>query len=158
MDSQTCIDVKNQVDDICELCRLTPEDREDISQGIMAKLLNVNMENVQSKEDFIFIVSRNHITDFIRKSVQDEKLIERLKEREILRSQINNNDDHIEDLRIAFEEELENLPPQQKKIMEMVYDGISRKQIAEELDLSDGQVRVQLHIARKKIQNKIDVG
>jgi len=155
MDNQSGLEIKKQVDVICNLYRLSPEDKEDLSQDIMLKLVGTNWNEIENKEDYIFITARNHITDFYRKEGRDEKLIERLKEREIINSQINNNDDHIEDLRIAFEEELENLPPQQKKIIELMYDGVSQQQIAEELGISIGHLKKQLHIARKKIQNKI---
>ena len=132
-------------------------DREDIIQDVTIKIWQEieSGRKIESFEDFIYIVTKNYILDWekMRKRSLDAEYKHKDYLKRVEGEKIKNP--NIVAMREDFENELDKLPEQQRKVMELTYEGCSNKEVAEELNKTINCIKVELHIARKKLQKKL---
>ena len=137
-----------------------PDVAADIVQGVFVKLwehaeylpADVNVKS------YIYSMVRNKVINYIRDNrsrlihnyiiVQENGLVQDL---EFL--------SHVEEVSMQqeLEKALDSLPPQQRKIIHLRFEGKSNRQIAEEENLSLNTVNVHYRLAMKKLRTLLKV-
>ena len=159
MDNDKVKEIRSKVVYNVGLFNVPDIDVEDITQEVtlkIAKEIDLN-RSIGEQNNFIYETTKNFIQNFTRDRVRQLD-----KEHQYYKYKKLNDHDRIEhpysnEIRQDFENELETLPKQQRKVMKLTYQGYSNKEAAKELELNINQVKVYLHRARKKLQNKLEV-
>lgn len=100
-----------------------------------------NLTEIANFENYLFIVSRNHIFDMLKKIARDTSLITAIKYQN---TTSNDTDTEIKDQQYAviLNDIVEQLPPQQQKIYKMAkWEGLSHQKIGEDLGISPETVK-----------------
>ena len=105
---------------------------------------------------YLFTIAKNEACQYLRKSKWIDRNESDLINNQPDRSQIKSNDEELifenEDLKKVVRQFLMKLKSNYQDIVLKYYiSDMSTKEIAKELHLTDGNVRVQLHRARKKL-------
>lgn len=114
-----------------------------------------SLTEINNFENYIYIVSRNHLFNSIKKIARETNLI----------AEINSNENSFIDTDNSIKDEqyntilnqiVEQLPPQQQKVYKMAkWDGLSHQKIGENLGISTETVKKHMAQALKFIRLKI---
>jgi len=114
-----------------------------------------NLTEIANFENYLFIISRNHIFDMLKKIARDTSLITDIKYQS---TTSNDTDTEIKDQQYAviLNDIVEQLPPQQQKIYKMAkWEGLSHQKIGEDLGISPETVKKHMAQALKFVRVKI---
>ena len=130
---------------------------EEVVQDVFLKIWqnHENLAEITNIENYLFIISRNHIFDMIKKIVRDTSLVV---DSNYKNTSTNDTEDAIKDdqYNIILNQIVDQLPPQQQKIYKMAkWDGLSHQKIGEDLGISTETVKKHMAQALKFVRTKI---
>jgi len=130
---------------------------EEVVQDVFLKIWqnHENLAEITNIENYLFIISRNHIFDMIKKIARDTSLVV---DSNYKNTSTNNTEDAIKDdqYNIILNQIVDQLPPQQQKIYKMAkWDGLSHQKIGEDLGISTETVKKHMAQALKFVRTKI---
>ncbi|PJJ07828.1 RNA polymerase sigma-70 factor (ECF subfamily) [Flavobacterium sp. 1] len=130
---------------------------EEVVQDVFLKIWqnHKNLENISNLENYLFIISRNHIFDMIKKIARETTLATNIDYKNI---SSEDTDTAIKDdqYNIILSKIIEQLPPQQQKIYKMAkMGGLSHQKIGEDLGISTETVKKHMAQALKFVRLKI---
>jgi RNA polymerase sigma-70 factor (family 1) len=130
---------------------------EEVVQDVFLKIWqnHENLAEITNIENYLFIISRNHIFDMIKKIARDSSLVADIKYKN---TSANDTDEAIKDAQynVILNQIVEQLPPQQQKIYKMAkWDGLSHQKIGEDLGISTETVKKHMSQALKFVRVKI---
>lgn len=130
---------------------------EEVVQDVFLKIWqnHENLAEITNIENYLFIISRNHIFDMIKKIARDTSLVV---DSNYKSTSTNDTEDAIKDdqYNIILNQIVEQLPPQQQKIYKMAkWDGLSHQKIGEDLGISTETVKKHMAQALKFVRTKI---
>jgi len=109
----------------------------------------------------------SHPAAYVRRAAHRFFIKERQRERERLPRELQGNhlviEAQLDDRLTALEDEqyvehlLECLTPTQRKVLKLVMDGLSTREIAERLGMTDGNIRQHLKNSRKSLKQRLEV-
>ncbi|MGO4770380.1 RNA polymerase sigma factor [Flavobacterium sp. W22_SRS_FK3] len=114
-----------------------------------------NLAEITNLENYLFIISRNHIFDMIKKIAREAALSTDINYKN---AASDNADNAIKDdqYNIILNQIIEQLPPQQQKIYKMArWEGLSHQKIGETLGISTETVKKHMAQALKFVRFKI---
>ncbi|MFB9076295.1 RNA polymerase sigma factor [Flavobacterium procerum] len=114
-----------------------------------------NLVEVTHFENYLYIISRNHLFNSIKKTARETNLIAEIKKKD---AGIIDTDSNIKDeqYNTILNQIVEQLPPQQQKVYYMAKrDGLSHQKIGEDLGISTETVKKHMAQALKFIRLKI---
>jgi RNA polymerase sigma-70 factor (family 1) len=139
---------------------LTEDNADEITQIVFIKLWeNRKKLNITTSFDsFLYVLTKNTCFDFLRKVVNDKKLLDSF----ITTYQYYLNNDNVEDsirhqeFISCTEEIIEKLPPKQKEVFTMsVFDKKSYGEIAKIMNISINTVKTQLKLAKLFVRKNV---
>jgi len=130
---------------------------EEVVQDVFLKIWqnHENLAEITNIENYLFIISRNHIFDIIKKIARDTSLVV---DSNYKNTSTNDTEDAIKDdqYNIILNQIVGQLPPQQQKIYKMAkWDGLSHQKIGEDLGISTETVKKHMAQALKFVRTKI---
>ena len=130
---------------------------EEVVQDVFLKIWqnHENLAEITSIENYLFIISRNHIFDMIKKIARDTSIVV---ETNYKSTSSNDTEDAIKDdqYNVILNQIVDQLPPQQQKIYKMAkWDGLSHQKIGEDLGISTETVKKHMAQALKFVRTKI---
>jgi len=130
---------------------------EEVVQDIFLKIWqnHEKLTEIASIENYLFIISRNHIFDMIKKIARETTLATNI---EYKNTSSEDTDTAIKDdqYNIILNKIVDQLPPQQQKIYKMAkWDGLSHQKIGEDLGISPETVKKHMAQALKFVRVKI---
>ncbi|OCB75772.1 hypothetical protein B0A79_03340 [Flavobacterium piscis] len=130
---------------------------EEVVQDVFLKIWqnHENLGEITNIENYLFIISRNHIFDMIKKIARDTSLVV---DSNYKSTSTNDTEDAIKDdqYNIILNQIVDQLPPQQQKIYKMAkWDGLSHQKIGEDLGISTETVKKHMAQALKFVRTKI---
>lgn len=130
---------------------------EEVVQDVFLKIWqnHENLAEITNIENYLFIISRNHIFDMIRKIARDSAVVSNVNYKS---TSANDTDEAIKDdqYNIILNQIVDQLPPQQQKIYKMAkWDGLSHQKIGEDLGISTETVKKHMAQALKFVRIKI---
>jgi len=130
---------------------------EEVVQDVFLKIWqnHENLAEITNIENYLFIISRNHIFDMIKKIARDTSLVV---DSNYKSTSTNDTEDTIKDnqYNIILNQIVDQLPPQQQKIYKMAkWDGLSHQKIGEDLGISTETVKKHMAQALKFVRTKI---
>jgi len=130
---------------------------EEVVQDVFLKIWqnHQNLAEISSIENYLFIISRNHIFDMIKKIARDSAVVSNVNYKS---TSANDTDEAIKDdqYNVILTQIVEQLPPQQQKIYKMAkWDGLSHQKIGEDLGISTETVKKHMAQALKFVRIKI---
>jgi len=130
---------------------------EEVVQDVFLKIWqnHENLAEITNFENYLFIISRNHIFDMIKKIARETNLVS---DRNYKNRVSDDTDNAIKDdqYNIILNQIIEQLPPQQQKIYKMAkWDGLSHQKIGENLGISTETVKKHMAQALKFVRFKI---
>ena len=130
---------------------------EEVVQDIFLKIWqnHENLAEITNIENYLFIISRNHIFDMIKKIARDTSIVV---DANYKSTSTNDTEDAIKDdqYNIILNQIVDQLPPQQQKIYKMAkWDGLSHQKIGEDLGISTETVKKHMAQALKFVRTKI---
>jgi len=138
--------------------RNSTEEAENVMQDVFVKIWNErkSLNEDLSFNSYIFTITKNHLFN------KNRKLLNEKAYREYVIHAFTDSDNRPEseiiytDLKSKVDSEIEKLPPQRKKVFQLsTIDGLSNKEIADEMDLSIRTVEVHKSLAIKTLKNSI---
>lgn len=114
-----------------------------------------NLAEVTHFENYLYIISRNHLFNSIKKIARETSQIAEFNQKE---AGIIDTDSNIKDeqYNTILNQIVEQLPPQQQKVYQMAkIDGLSHQKIGEDLGISTETVKKHMAQALKFIRLKI---
>lgn len=149
--------LKNEIFRLALRITLNRAEAEDIVQDTLIKVWNhrYEWENIDSIEAFSLTVCRNLSLDRIKKKENNNDSLEEVKVAEPLASS-NPQDRMIEEDKISLVKQIvDALPEKQRSCMQLRdFEGKSYKEIAEILEISEEQVKVNIFRARQTVKQK----
>lgn len=130
---------------------------EEVVQDVFLKIWqnHENLAEITNFENYLFIISRNHIFDMIKKIARETNLVSDINYKNTVS---DDTDSAIKDdqYNIILNQIIEQLPPQQQKIYKMAkWDGLSHQKIGENLGISTETVKKHMAQALKFVRFKI---
>ena len=130
---------------------------EEVVQDVFLKIWqnHENLAAITNIENYLFIISRNHIFDMIKKIARDTSLVV---DSNYINTSTNDTEDAIKDdqYNVILNQIVDQLPPQQQKIYKMAkWDGLSHQKIGEDLGISTETVKKHMAQALKFVRTKI---
>jgi RNA polymerase sigma-70 factor (ECF subfamily) len=130
---------------------------EEVVQDVFLKIWqnHENLAEISSIENYLFIISRNHIFDMIKKIARDSAVTTHVNYKS---TSANDTDEAIKDdqYNVILNQIVDQLPPQQQKIYKMAkWDGLSHQKIGEDLGISPETVKKHMAQALKFVRVKI---
>lgn len=130
---------------------------EEVVQDVFLKIWqnHENLAEITNIENYLFIISRNHIFDMIKKIARDTSIVV---DTNYKSTSTNDTEDAIKDdqYNIILNQIVDQLPPQQQKIYKMAkWDGLSHQKIGEDLGISTETVKKHMAQALKFVRTKI---
>lgn len=130
---------------------------EEVVQDVFLKIWqnHENLAEIANFENYLFIISRNHIFDMIKKIARETNLVSDINYKNTVSDDTDNaiKDDQYN---IILNQIIEQLPPQQQKIYKMAkWDGLSHQKIGENLGISTETVKKHMAQALKFVRFKI---
>lgn len=130
---------------------------EEVVQDVFLKIWqnHENLAEITNIENYLFIISRNHIFDMIKKIARDTSLVI---DSNYKSTSTNDTEDTIKDdqYNVILNQIVDQLPPQQQKIYKMAkWDGLSHQKIGEDLGISTETVKKHMAQALKFVRTKI---
>ncbi len=114
-----------------------------------------NLSEIDSFENYIYIISRNHLFNSIKKIARETNLITEINQKD---TGFIDTDSNIKDEQYTtiWNQIVDQLPPQQQKVYKMAkWDGLSHQKIGEDLGISTETVKKHMAQALKFIRLKI---
>ena len=149
--------LKNELFRLALRITLNRAEAEDIVQDTLIKVWNrrYEWEHIDSIEAFSLTVCRNLSLDRIKKKENNNDSLEDVKVAEPLASS-NPQDRMIEEDKISLVKQIvDALPEKQRSCMQLRdFEGKSYKEIAEILEISEEQVKVNIFRARQTVKQK----
>jgi len=138
---------------------ISSEDAEEIVQSLFVKLWDKRklIDPKKSIDSFLYVMARNLIIDRIRKqNIAKHHLEHYFNDQHIaLRSNLEEKMDSKE-LADLIDEIVQELPPKRRMVFELNrYQGMTYKDIAKQLDISDGTVEKHMSKALKALREKL---
>jgi RNA polymerase sigma-70 factor (ECF subfamily) len=131
------------------------EDAREASQDVFVKLWDSReqLQEDRALSSYLFAICRNHALNILRKRKSLAGVAEEY-QRDQPSSMALSAEEGTDDIYSALlEEAIETLPPRRKRIFELCkIQGLSYKQVASTLQISDGTVEVQVAKAMKQIR------
>jgi RNA polymerase sigma-70 factor (family 1) len=131
------------------------DDAREATQDVFVKLWN-NRQQLDPAADvapYLFKICKNHTLNIIRKRKTDARMIEGFY---LSQDMVVADDTANMAYARLLEEAINTLPPRRKRIFQLCkIEGLSYKQVAHELQISDGTVEVQVTKALKQIRAHI---
>ena len=131
------------------------EDARDITQDVFSTLWEMREKIDPSKDvkSLIYLIARRITSNYMRKIRSRNKYLSNY-EFDLEDSADSQSIVIEKEIKLLTRYALEIMPETQRRVFELnFYGGLSNTQIAEELQISNGSVRVHLHEARKCIKN-----
>lgn len=130
---------------------------EEVVQDVFLKIWqnHENLAEITNLENYLFIISRNHIFDMIKKIARETNLVSDINYKNTVS---DDTDSAIKDdqYNIILNQIIEQLPPQRQKIYKMAkWDGLSHQKIGENLGISTETVKKHMAQALKFVRFKI---
>lgn len=138
---------------------ISKEDAENITQEVFVKVwetrdrLDVNL----SLSSYLFTIAKNTIFNLHRKRVNELAYLEHLG------SYLESNQVRLEneiifrDIQDHLEKLINELPPQRKKVFELSRkQGLSHKEISEQLNISEKTIETHIRLALKTLRDGLD--
>lgn len=130
---------------------------EEVVQDVFLKIWqnHENLAEITNIENYLFIISRNHIFDMIKKIARDTSLVI---DSNYKSTSTNDTEDAIKDdqYNVILNQIVDQLPPRQQKIYKMAkWDGLSHQKIGEDLGISTETVKKHMAQALKFVRTKI---
>jgi len=135
------------------------EDAEEIVQDIFVKIWEHRdrLDEMLSFSSYLFTIARNTIFNINRKTVNELAYYEYLKHFLELTHNKTENEIIYRDLKVKVDEIVDTFPKKRKKIFLLSREqGLSYKEIAEELSISEKTVEAHIYLALKTIKQTID--
>jgi RNA polymerase sigma-70 factor (family 1) len=111
---------------------------------------------IEKPASWLYRVASNLSLTHLRRQHIEEKVLNSIQEKELFHENPILNDLSAKHLQGVINQAVYELPPQRQRIFRMSKEsGLSRKEIARELDLSENTVRNQLAISLRSIQSFI---
>jgi RNA polymerase sigma-70 factor (ECF subfamily) len=138
---------------------------QDVVQDVFVKLWQqrASLPEVRNIETFLFVVSRNHVYDLLRKVLAERKRIERWAS-EVQHDESDGQlSDGLDEMHFSnLEAAVAKLPPQQQRVYRLKkQEGLKYKEIAELMGISPETVKKHMEAAVRNItshlQNHIPV-
>ena len=149
--------LKNELFRLALRITLNRAETEDIVQDTLIKVWNrrYEWENIDSIKAFSLTVCRNLSLDRIKKKENNNDSLEDVKVAEPLASS-NPQDRMIEEDKISLVKQIvDALPEKQRSCMQLRdFEGKAYKEIAEILEISEEQVKVNIFRARQTVKQK----
>ncbi|MBF4473617.1 MULTISPECIES: RNA polymerase sigma factor [Flavobacterium] len=114
-----------------------------------------NLTEINNFENYIYIISRNHLFNSIKKIAREANMIAEINPNE---NSFIDTDNNIKDeqYNTILNQIVEQLPPQQQKVYKMAkWDGLSHQKIGEHLGISTETVKKHMAQALKFVRLKI---
>ena len=114
-----------------------------------------SLTEINNFENYIYIISRNHLFNSIKKIARETNLISEISANE---NSFIDTDNSIKDeqYNTILNQIVDQLPPQQQKVYKMAkWDGLSHQKIGENLGISTETVKKHMSQALKFIRLKI---
>ena len=130
---------------------------EEITQEIFIKLWfnRQKLTDINNPASYIFTIAANHTLDYIRKRLNERKMLNQLSE--LLKSDTSNNTEEsmlFRDCEALVQQAIAGLPAQQKKVYVLSRQhGLNNDEIARQLNLSPNTVRNHLSEALGSIRH-----
>jgi len=138
---------------------ISKEDAENVTQEVFVKLwetrdrIDVNL----SLSSYLFTIARNTIFNIHRKRVNEIAYLEHLS------TYLESNHVRLEneiifrDIQEQLERIINDLPPQRKKVFDLSRkQGLSHKEIAEQLNISEKTIETHIRLALKTLREGLD--
>jgi RNA polymerase sigma-70 factor (ECF subfamily) len=130
---------------------------EEVVQDVFLKIWQnqENLAEITNFENYLFIISRNHIFDMIKKIARETTLAVDVNYKN---TASEDTDTAIKDdqYNIILNQIIDQLPPQQQKIYKMArWEGLSHQKIGENLGISTETVKKHMAQALKFVRFKI---
>jgi len=139
------------------------EAAEDVVSDVLIKLLK-NRQEAFSKDNFIgylFQCVKNRSLDYLRKEKNKQKVFDanyNEKDYFIYDKQTPFTQLALDELHQAIRDLIENLPPKRRMVFQLIKDeGMSYKDVAGLMDISERTVEVHLKLAVKDIQDALEI-
>ena len=125
------------------------EDAEDLLQEIFLKLW-LYRENIQpdsSISSYLFTIAKNTLLNFTRDRAKDRLLEALINDAELKDSSEENEDEDLSGIIKVIDDLAQGMPPKRKEVYELRWvKGLSRKEIAEKMEISI--VTVDIHLRK----------
>lgn len=135
-------------------------DAEEIVQEVFVKIWESRhkIENFSTFDSFLFTIAHNTTISLIRKRLNEKKYLEYLKGIQVEISSTDIIEEiHYTELKEKFSHLIDSLSPRQKEVYLLSReDGLTHKEIAEKLGISQNTVEIHISRAIKFIKNNID--
>ena len=133
---------------------------EETVQNVFLKIWqnHQNLVEIESIENYLFIIARNQIFDMLKKTARDTAFLAAATSENKFSVEADKADNAVQDDQYShiLNRIVEQLPPQQKKIYKMArQEGLSHQEIAEDLGLATDTVKKHMAQALKFIRQKI---
>ncbi|PXY45963.1 RNA polymerase sigma factor [Flavobacterium hydrophilum] len=130
---------------------------EEVVQDVFLKIWqnHENLVDIANFENYLFIISRNHIFDMIKKVAREASLPVELNYKN---TTLEDTDTVVKDdqYNVILNQIIDQLPPQQQKIYKMAkMEGLSHQKIGEDLGISTETVKKHMAQALKFVRNRI---
>ncbi|MEL1255926.1 RNA polymerase sigma-70 factor [Flavobacterium sp. DGU38] len=130
---------------------------EEVVQDVFLKIWQnqQNLADIVNFENYLFIISRNHIFDMIKKVARETSLPVELTYKN---TTSEDTDTAVKDdqYNIILNQIVEQLPPQQQKVYKMAkLEGLSHQKIGEDLGISTDTVKKHMAQALKFVRHRI---
>ncbi|MCI9845463.1 RNA polymerase sigma factor [Flavobacterium pectinovorum] len=130
---------------------------EEVVQDVFLKIWqnHENLADIANFENYLFIISRNHIFDTLKKMARDANLLSDVSYKNTSSS---DTDSAIKDdqYNVILNQIVEQLPPQQQKVYKMAkLEGLSHQKIGEDLGISTDTVKKHMAQALKFVRHRI---
>ncbi|MEW5845144.1 MAG: RNA polymerase sigma-70 factor [Bacteroidota bacterium] len=138
---------------------ISKEDAENITQEVFVKVwetrdrLDVNL----SLSSYLFTIAKNTIFNIHRKRVNELAYLEHLGNYLELNQVRLENEIIFRDIQDHLEKLINELPPQRKKVFELSRKhGLSHKEIADQLNISEKTIETHIRLALKTLRDGLD--
>lgn len=136
--------------------RLAPstQEAEDIVQDVMIKLWNMRerLESVDNLEAFALRMTRNLALDRQRMHINNTENIDDIEAERFATTDHSESRERVESIRKVMQQ----LPERQRSAMHLRdFEGYSYKEIAEMLEMTEDQVKVNIFRARQYVKTKL---
>ncbi|MDF1549256.1 MAG: RNA polymerase sigma-70 factor [Bacteroidales bacterium] len=134
------------------------EDAEGLVQDIFTKIWEIrkNLNSGQSFSSFLFTIAKNTIFNKHRKKLNENAYREHLRNYFDEVYDKTENDIILADMKARIDKSVEKFPPQRKLIYQLSREeGLSYKEIAEQLGISEKTIEAHIRLALKTLRSAL---
>lgn len=142
----------NRVGEFVQIITQDAIDVEEVVQEVFAKIWvsRQSLNSVKQFDDYLFIITRNHTLNHLRKKAKEEGRKEAYLNELAIGEEINDAKKYTKQQELV-EQAVKLLPPQQQKVFVLRLQGIKNPEISQRLDLSVESVKKYHYLAMKFI-------